>query len=464
MHSILLNDEVAARDAAYHLHPFTSPSAIRSAGPLVIERASGVHVHDGLGREFIDGAAGLWCVNVGHGRPEIAAAIASQMEKLSFIQTFNGLTHEPVARLAERIIQHAPEGMKRVFFGNSGSDANDSAVKIVWLYNNLRGLPAKKKIVSRMGAYHGVTVMAGSLTGLPSVHRLYDLPLGMVRHVSAPDRYHHPERTAQDYADEIDALIRREGPETVAAFIAEPVMGTGGVIVPPDGYFQAIAEVLKEHDVLLISDEVICGFGRLGAWFGADHFGIAPDLMTTAKGLTSSYLPMSAVLVGEKVWSVIDDPANAAAGFNHGFTTSSHPLAAAAALANLDIIENENLVARAGEMGACLLASLTRAAAGHDLVGDVRGRGLMAGLELVVAKETKNHFAPHVGVAARVQQAAIREGLLVRALAANDVIALSPPFIIDRPTIDEMVRRLVAALDRVLGDLVAEGLRTESAA
>jgi L-2,4-diaminobutyrate transaminase len=464
MHSILPNDEIAARDAAYHLHPFTSPAMMRSDGPLVIERADGVHVYDGLGREFIDGAAGLWCVNIGHRRPEIAAAVASQMEKLSFIQTFNGLTHEPVARLSERIIQHAPAGMKRVFFGNSGSDANDSAVKIVWLYNNLRGRPAKKKIVSRLGAYHGVTVMAGSLTGLPSVHRLFDLPLPMVRHVSAPDRYHHPERTAQDYADEIDALIRKEGPETVAAFIAEPVMGTGGVIVPPDGYFQAIEEVLKEHDVLLISDEVICGFGRLGTWFGAQHFGVTPDLMTTAKGLTSSYLPMSAVLVGEKVWSVIDDPAHAGAGFNHGFTTSSHPLAAAAALANLDVLEQEALVPRAGEMGAYLLDALTRACAGHDLVGDVRGRGLMVGIELVVSRESKQHFSPRVGAAARVQRAANQEGLLVRALPANDVIALSPPFIIDRPTIDEVARRLVAALDRVLSDLVAEGLRTESAA
>jgi L-2,4-diaminobutyrate transaminase len=350
--------------------------------------------------------------------------------------------------------------MQRVFFGNSGSDANDSAVKIVWLFNNLLKRPRKKKIISRLGGYHGVTVMAGSLTGLPNVHQLFDLPLAMVRHVSAPDVYRNPERDAASYAGELDQLIAAEGPDTVAAFIAEPVMGTGGVLAPPDGYFQAIQEVLRRRDVLLILDEVICGFGRLGAWFGADHFGVVPDLITTAKGLTSSYLPMSAVILGEKVWSVIDEPSTAIGVFNHGFTTSSHPLCAAAALANLDIIERENLVDRASRLGATLLGAVRRLCGDHPLVGDVRGRGLMVGLELVASRADKAHFGPEAAAASRVSRAALEEGLLVRALGANDVIALSPPFIIDEATIEQVARRLATALDKVDRDLRSNGFRT----
>ncbi len=460
MGSIRSNSDIAARDAAFHLHPFTSLSSMREAGPLVIERAVGVHVYDSVGREFIDAAAGLWCVNIGHGRREIAEAVAKQMERLSYIQSFNGLTHEAGALLAERIISLAPKGMQRVFFGNSGSDANDSAVKVVWLFNNLQKRPRKKKIISRLGGYHGVTVMSGSLTGLPNVHQLFDLPLATVRHVSAPDVYRNPERDAESYADELDQLIIAEGPETVAAFIAEPVMGTGGVLVPPEGYFQAIQEVLRRHDVLLILDEVICGFGRLGAWFGADHFGIVPDLITTAKGLTSSYLPMSAVILGEKVWSVIDAPSAEIGVFNHGFTTSSHPLCAAVALANLDIIERENLVDRASRLGLSLLDTIRRACGDHPLVGDVRGRGLMVGLELVASKTDKAHFGPEAGVASRVSRAALEEGLLVRALGANDVIALSPPFIIDETTIEQVAKRLAAALDKVEHDIRSSGSRT----
>jgi L-2,4-diaminobutyrate transaminase len=454
MSGIGSNSDIAARDAAFHLHPFTSLASMREGGPLVIERAHGVHVYDSRGREFIDAAAGLWCVNIGHGRREIAEAVARQMDRLSYIQTFNGLTHEAGALLAERIIAVAPKGMQRVFFGNSGSDANDSAVKIVWLFNNLLKRPHKKKIIARLGGYHGVTVMSGSLTGLPSVHQLFDLPLATVRHVSAPDVYRYPERDAESYARELDQLLVAEGPETVAAFIAEPVMGTGGVLVPPDGYFQAIQQVLTKHDVLLIFDEVICGFGRLGAWFGAGHFDVLPDLITTAKGLTSSYLPMSAVILGEKLWSVINAPSAEIGVFNHGFTTSGHPLCAAVAIANLDIIERENLVARASRLGPVLLDAIRRTCGGHPLVGDVRGRGLMVGLELVASKADKTHFGPQAAVASRVSRAALEEGLLVRALGANDVVALSPPFIIDEATIAQIATRLATALDKVERELL----------
>jgi L-2,4-diaminobutyrate transaminase len=443
-------------DRTHHLHPFTSVPGLLRDGPTVIRRGHGVIVEDDRGRELIDAAAGLWCVNVGHGRSEIIEAVAEQMKQLAFFHTFNGMTNAPVAELSARILKRAPANMRRVFFGNSGSDANDTAIKLVTLYNNLRGKREKKKIIARWRGYHGVTVAAGSLTGLPGVHRLFDLPLPMVRHIDGPDQYRAPDRTAGDYARELEQAILAEGSETVAAFIAEPVMGTGGVLVPPEDYFRAIREVLDRHDVLLILDEIICGFGRLGTWFGADRFGVAPDLMTAAKGLTSSYLPMSAVLLGDRVWSVIEASGAAVDVLGHGFTTSGHPAAAAAALANLDIIEREDLVARAATLGPQLLQRLTDAVADHPLVGDVRGCGMMVGVELVADRSSRQNFPAEAKVAARVARAAIDTGVLVRALPANDVIAFSPAFVIAPDVIDECVARFVRALNRVSDQLRRE--------
>jgi L-2,4-diaminobutyrate transaminase len=444
---------IAEMDKRYHLHPFSSVAAILQDGPLVLDKASGVYIDDDQGRRLLDGSAGLWCVNVGHGREEIISAVERQLRRLDYFQSFSGATNEPVAQLSARVLELAPAGMSRVFFGNSGSDAADSAVKMVTLYNNLRGNPKKKKFISRWRGYHGVTVAAGSLTGLESVHRLFDLPLPTVRHVDPPDSYHSPELTALDYAEKIDELIVEEGAETVAAFIAEPVMGTGGVLVPPEDYFTAIKKVLDKHDVLLVLDEVICGFGRLGRWFGAQRYGVVPDLFTTAKGLTSGYLPMSAVVVGEKIWSTFETERSKLGVFGHGFTSSGHPTVAACALANLDIIERENLVPRAGEMGDYLLSQLRASLSDHALVGDIRGCGLMVGLELVENKNARTNFAAEKGVAGKVLKAAIHEGLLVRALPANDVVALSPSFTITKQEIDALVDRLGAALDRVHHDL-----------
>jgi L-2,4-diaminobutyrate transaminase len=446
----------AELDRTHHLHPFTSVPGLIIDGPTVIRRGHGVIVEDDRGRELIDAAAGLWCVNVGHGRGEIVNAVAEQMSQLAFFHTFNGMTNEPVARLSARILKRAPATMRRVFFGNSGSDANDTAIKLVTLYNNLRGKEKKKKIIARWRGYHGVTVAAGSLTGLPGVHRFFDLPLPMVRHVEGPDQYRAPDLTAADYAGELEKVILAEGPETIAAFIAEPVMGTGGVLVPPEDYFKAIRRVLDRHDILLILDEIICGFGRLGTWFGADRFGVTPDLMTTAKGLTSGYLPMSAVLIGDRIWSVIEDSSSVVDVFSHGFTTSGHPAAAAAALANLDIIEREDLVARAGNLGTQLLTRLGDALADHPLVGDVRGCGMMVGIELVADRSTRLSFPVGAKVAARVARAAIETGVLVRALPSNDVIAFSPAFVITPEMIEECVVRFVRALDRVSDQLRKE--------
>jgi L-2,4-diaminobutyrate transaminase len=439
----------AELDRLHHLHPFTSMPGLLRDGATVIQRGQGVIVQDDRGRELIDAAAGLWCVNVGHGRREIVDAVAKQMKELAFFHTFNGMTNEPIAKLSARVLDCAPSGMRRIFFGNSGSDANDTAIKLVTLYNNLRRKEQKKKIIARWRGYHGVTVAAGSLTGLPGVHRFFDLPLAMVRHVDGPDRYHAP-------AHDLEKTILLEGPETVAAFIAEPVMGTGGVLVPPEHYFRAMRQVLDRYDVLLILDEVICGFGRLGTWFGADRFGVTPDLMTTAKGLTSGYLPMSAVLIGETVWSAIENSSNLIDVFGHGFTTSGHPAAAAAALANLDIIESEGLVVRAGALGEQLLTRLTEALRDHPLVGDVRGCGLMVGVELVADRASRQNFPAEAKVAARVARAAIETGVLVRALPANDVIAFSPAFVITPDMINECVARFVLALDRVSDQLRKE--------
>jgi L-2,4-diaminobutyrate transaminase len=447
---------IAELDRTHHLHPFTSVPGLLREGATVISRGHGVIIEDNRGRELIDAAAGLWCVNVGHGRKEIVDAVAKQMSQLAFFHTFNGMTNEPVAKLSARVLNHAPATMRRVFFGNSGSDANDTAIKLVTLYNNIRGKREKKKVIARWRGYHGVTVAAGSLTGLPGVHRFFDLPLQMVRHVDAPDQYRAPHLTAADYARALERTIIAEGPETVAAFIAEPVMGTGGVLVPPEGYFSAIREILDRYDVLLILDEVICGFGRLGTWFGADRFGVTPDLMTTAKGLTSGYLPMSAILIGNRIWSEIEESSSVIDVFGHGFTTSGHPAAAAAALANLDIIEREDLVARAGTLGSQLLTRLSEAVADHPLVGNVRGCGLMVGVELVADRSSRQSFPVEAKVATRVARAAIETGVLVRALPANDVIAFSPAFVITPDMINECVVRFVRALERVSNELRKE--------
>jgi L-2,4-diaminobutyrate transaminase len=449
---------VVELDRTHHLHPFTSVPGLLREGATIIRRGHGVIIEDDRGRELIDAAAGLWCVNVGHGRSEIIEAVARQMSELAFFHTFNGMTNEPIAKLSARVLEHAPSTMRRVFFGNSGSDANDTAIKLVTLYNNLRGKEEKKKIIARWRGYHGVTVASGSLTGLPGVHRLFDLPLPSVRHVDGPDQYRSPERTAADYARDLERAILDEGPETVAAFIAEPVMGTGGVLVPPTDYFQVIRKVLDRYDILLILDEVICGFGRLGTWFGADRFGVTPDLMTIAKGLTSGYMPMSAVLIGDRIWSVIEHSSGVVDVFGHGFTTSGHPASAAAALANLDIIEREGLVARAETSGAQLMTRLIEAVADHPLVGDVRGCGLMVGVELVADRSSRQSFPVDAKVATRVARAAIETGVLVRALPSNDVVAFSPAFVITPEMIDECVARFLRALDRV-----ADQLRKEAA-
>ncbi len=453
----------ADRDS--HLHPFTSVLDQQTNRGLIVDTAEGITIFDRDGNSYLDAAAGLWCVNVGYGRREISDAMHAQSSKLSYFHTFNSTSNEPSALLSERLLKLAPDNMKRVFYGSSGSDANDSAIKLVWHYNVCRGKPEKRKIISRKFGYHGVTVAAGSLSGVPMVHQYFGLPLDFVRHVSKPDLYRDaPERgavTEREYSEmlaaEIEDAILTEGPETVGAFIAEPVLGTGGVVPPPEGYFEAIREILDRHDILFIADEVISGFGRLGEWFGTDVYDLNSDIIVTAKGLTSGYLPLSALLIGERIWNVIEAASKDSRVFAHGFTYSGHPVCAAAAMANLDIIERESLVSRVARIAPAFLDLIRHRFTNCPIVGDVRGAGLMVGIEIVADRAQKKGFAAELKTAAKIALAAREEGVLVRALPNSDVIALSPPFCATDSELEQIVTRLDKAIGITIETYQADG-------
>lgn len=444
-------------------HPFTAlGSHERDGAPIVMTHAEGVMMHDSHGREYIDAMAGLWCVNVGYGREEIANAMRDQAIELSYCHAFSSMASDKPAILAGRLIEMAPVPMSKVFFGNSGSDANDTQAKLVWYYNNVRGKTAKKKIIARQRGYHGVTVMSAGMTGLPGLHAGFDLPLSYIKHTMAPHRLWqgHGLSDAEFVAklvDDLEQLIAREGADTIGAMIMEPVMGAGGVIVPPAGYYEAIQSVLDRHDILLIADEVICGFGRLGSMFGCQAMGLKPDLITVAKGLTSAYFPLSACIVSEKVWQVLVAGGDKFGPFGHGYTYSSHPVGAAAALANLDLLEKENLVAQAGQRGEHLHKRLQAAFAEHPLVGEIRGFGLIGAIELVADRDVPKAFDPALKVAARIVSAARDRGIISRALPASDSLAFSPPFVISEAQIDRVVEGVREAVDEVAAELKTSG-------
>ncbi|GAA2082516.1 aminotransferase [Actinomadura alba] len=446
-------------DKEFFFHPFTHVREHERVGPLTIVEGHGSTLTDTRGRAYLDAMAGLWCVNIGYGNAEMAETLRDQTERLAYYHTFASMGNEPVARLAQRLIAMAPGSMSKVFFGNSGSDANDTQVKLVWYYNNVLGRPEKKKIISRDRGYHGVTVMSGSLCGLPNMHAGFDLPLPMVHFVRAPHRLweaepgQSEEEFVQGLADELERLILAEGPDTVAAFIAEPVQAAGGVIVPPKSYFPAIQEVLRKYDVLLIADEVVCGFGRLGQNFGSEVFGMTPDLITVAKGITSAYIPLSACLVSESVWDVIASGSDKYGVFSHGYTYSAHPLAAAAAMTNLDIIERDGLIPQAKARGERLAERLRAEFGDHPLVGEVRGDGLLGAVEFVRSTDPLTAFDPALKVAPAVVRRSRELGVISRALPAADTIAFSPPFVVTEAEIDEMAAVARRALDDVAAEL-----------
>ncbi|WP_413989587.1 aminotransferase [Labrys okinawensis] len=463
MHELLRNTpDLETLDKRYLFHPFTALADHERNGPMIIVKGEGVWLEDNHGRRYIDGMAGLWCVNVGYGRHEIADAIHHQAVTLPYFHAFSSWATDTPILLAEKIIEMAPVPMSKVFFGQSGSDANDTQVKLVWYYNNARGKPEKKKIIARNRGYHGVTVVSGSLTGMPALHSGFDLPLPFVRHTTAPYRLWEATPDMSDaaftakLAKDLDHLIVAEGPETVGAVIMEPVMGAGGVIVPPEGYYAAIRAVLDKYDVLLIADEVISGFGRLGTMFGSTAMAMQPDLITVAKGITSAYVPLSGCMVSEKVWRTIVDGQSRLGAFGHGYTYSAHPLAAAAALANLKIIEDDGLVAQAASRGVLLHEKLQEAFAGHPLVGEIRGRGLVGAVEFVARKEPATRFDPALKIAGRIVKAALAEGLITRALPHADTISFSPPFVISEEEVGLMVSRARKAVDTVMDELVRE--------
>lgn len=433
------------------LHPYTELRRHESGGPLTIVSGDGIWITDSEGRRYLEGMAGLWCTSLGFGEKRLAEAARKQIEELSFYHLFAGKSHPAAARLAERLIALAPAPMNRVFFTSSGSEAVDTAIKLVWYFNNALGRPRKKKIVARERAYHGVTVAAASLTHLPNNQRSFDLPLpGMLR-TACPHYWRNgkpgesEDAFAARCADDLDALIRAEGPDTVAAFIAEPIQGAGGVIIPPTDYFEKVQAVCRRHDVLVIADEVITGFGRTGSFWGSQTFGIAPDLMTMAKGLSSGYQPIGAVMVSDAVYQAIADESARIGVFGHGFTYGGHPVPCAVALETLAIYEERDIVAHVRAVAPRFQQGL-RALGEHPLVGEVRGVGLIGAIELVADKPSKGSFPSPGRAGTAVARFAQEEGLIVRPL--GDGVALSPPLVIGEPEIDEMLTRLKRALEK----------------
>src|SRR6266545_1938059 len=445
---------LAVRDLETLVHPYTNLATLRETGPLVIERGKGVFVYDNRGKAYLEGMAGLWCTALGYGNEELVEAAAAQMRKLSFGHLFTGKSHDPAIELAERLKEIAPVPTSKVFFCASGSEANDSQIKLVWYMNNALGRPRKKKIVSRLKAYHGVTIASASLTGLPNNHADFDLPIAGFLHTACPHHYRFAAEGeseagfASRLALELDELIEREGPDTVAAFIAEPVMGAGGVIVPPESYFEKIAAVCAKHDVYMIADEVICGFGRLGTMFGSQALGFRPHGVSVAKALSSGYVPIAAVMVPEILYEALLTESRKIGTFGHGFTYSGHPLAAAVALKTLEIYARDRIVEQAAAKGPQFQAHL-RKLGEHPLVGEARGIGLIGGIEIVADKRTRRPFEPTCGLGARCVRFAEDNGLIVRSIA-GDVVSICPPLVITPQEIDELFDRLGRAFDQTL--------------
>lgn len=452
---------VSEADVAHLFHPYTNLVRHPETGPMVITRGQGVRVFDDQGKDYIEGLAGLWCTALGWGEERLVEAAAEQMRKLPFYHLFTSKTHEPATRLAEQLAEMAPVPDARVLFACSGSESNDTAIKLIWYRNNARGLPNKKKIIARERAYHGVTVATASLTGLPANQRGFDVPIDRILHTGNPHYWRcaengeTEEQFASRRAEELEALILAEGPDTVAAFFAEPVMGAGGVIVPPASYFEKIQAVLKKYDVLLVADEVITGFGRTGQMFGSQTFGITPDMMTVAKGLSSGYLPISALIVAGPVYDDVKTQAGEIGVFGHGFTYGGHPVSAAVALETLAIYAERDVLGHVNRVAPALQRGL-RELQQHPLVGEARGIGLIGAVELVSDKDERRAFDPKLAIGARVVAKAQSNGVILRAM--GDAVAFAPPLIISEAEIGEMLARFRTALDEAHGELAAAGI------
>ncbi|WP_373386552.1 aspartate aminotransferase family protein [Pseudomonas alcaligenes] len=438
--------EWQAMSREHHLAPFSDYQQLHEKGPRIITKADGVYLWDSEGHKILDGMAGLWCVAVGYGREELVEAAAAQMRELPFYNTFFQTAHPPALELAKAIAEVAPQGMNHVFFTGSGSEGNDTMLRMVRHYWACKGQPNKKVIISRHNGYHGSTVAGASLGGMKYMHEQGDLPIPGIVHIPQPYWFGEggdmsPEEFGVWAADQLEKKILEVGEDKVAAFIAEPIQGAGGVIIPPETYWPRIREILAKYDILFVADEVICGFGRTGEWFGSDFYGNKPDLMTIAKGLTSGYVPMGGLIVSDKVFQVI----NAGGDFNHGFTYSGHPVAAAVGLANLRILKDEKILEKVREETAPYLQKRLRELADHPLVGEVRGVGMLGAIELAKNKQTRERFPSELGVGMICRGHCFANGLIMRAV--GDTMIIAPPLVISKTEIDELVDKARKCLD-----------------
>lgn len=456
---MLTNDILDKWDRENFFHPSThlAQHARGESSSRIIRGGKGVYIEDRDGNQLLDAFAGLYCVNVGYGREEIAEAIAAQAKELAYYHAYVGHGTEASITLAKMVLERAPQNMSKVYFGLGGSDANETNIKLVWYYNNILGRPQKKKIISRWRGYHGSGLVTGSLTGLKLFHDKFDLPLDRILHTEAPYYFRRPDPAMSEAdfvaycVDELEKLIAREGADTIAAFIGEPVLGTGGIVPPPAGYWPAIQQVLRKHDILLIADEVVTGFGRLGSMFGSDHYGIEPDIITIAKGLTSAYAPLSGSIVSERVWSVLERGTDENGPIGHGWTYSAHPIGAAAGIANLNLVDSLGLVNNAAETGAYFNAEMAKALGGHPHVGDVRGEGLLCAVEFVEDRDQRRFFDPSRKVGPSVAAALLKRGVIGRAMPQGDILGFAPPLCLTRKEADEIVGKTVEAVREVVG-------------
>lgn len=457
---MLGNDQIDQWDRENFFHPSThlAQHARGESPSRVIKTASGVHIEDRNGTKLLDGFAGLYCVNVGYGRQEIVDAIAAQAQELAYYHSYVGHGTEASITLAKMVMERAPANMSKVYFGLGGSDANETNVKLVWYYNNILNRPLKKKIISRWRGYHGSGLVTGSLTGLEIFHKKFDLPLPQVKHTTAPDYFRRADLdqteaqfVAQCVAD-LEALIAQEGADTIAAFIGEPILGTGGIVPPPAGYWAAIQAVLKRHDILLIVDEVVTGFGRLGTMFGSDHYGIEADFITIAKGLTSAYAPLSGSIISDKVWKVLEQGTDENGPIGHGWTYSAHPIGAAAGVANLKLIDDLGLIQNAAEVGAYLNTSMAQALGDHAHVGNVRGEGMLCAVEFVQDRADRVFFDPARKIGPQVSAALLaQDRVIARAMPQGDILGFAPPFCLTKDQVDTIVAATAQAVKTVLG-------------
>lgn len=434
----------AAGDIAAHLHSFTNLATHAATGPFTITRGDGIFVEDDQGNRYLEGVSGLWCASLGFSNERLAKAGSEALYQMPYYHTFNGRSNPAAIELAEKLIALAPVPMSKIFFANSGSEANDTAVKLIWYYNNAIGKPEKKKIIARRNAYHGVTVAAASLSGLVNNHRDFDLPLGRMLHTDCPHyfRYAEPGESEEDFAtrlaDNLERMILEEGPDTVAAFFAEPIIGAGGVLTPPATYFDKIQKILAKYDVLLVADEVVCGYGRTGEMFGSQTYGMKPDIVTTAKGLSSGYAPISAVMINDKIYQAVAANSGDIGVFGHGFTYSGHPVSCAIALETLKVYEENDIVGHVRALAPKFLSAL-RSYEGRRFVGEVRGQGLLGGIELYADPAARVAFDPSVKAGGRLAEIALTQGLIVRAL--GDTIVFCPPLIITSDELDDLFAR-----------------------